>query len=133
MDEERLGLWPDGGGFRLFVYGTLLRGESNHSLLGHARFVGETATQPGYRLVDVGGYPGMFTDGEEVVVGELFEVDGATLEAVDELEGHPDYYRRIRIPLADRSEAWAYLLPPSAATEYPAIEGGDWRTFRRKA
>ena len=111
----------------LFVYGSLLRGERNHSLLAGARFLRETATSTGFALVDLGDYPGMVKAARGAVAGELYEVDGETLRALDELEGHPRLYWRTEIVLVDRTPAQAYLLPPERARGRAGIPSGDWR------
>jgi gamma-glutamylcyclotransferase (GGCT)/AIG2-like uncharacterized protein YtfP len=73
---------------RIFVYGTLKRGLSNHRFMMGQRFLGEARTAPRYRLVDCGGYPGMFAvekDGSNIR-GEVWEVDGACRARLDLLE-----------------------------------------------
>ncbi len=73
----------------IFVYGTLKRGLSNHSHLGGQRFLGTARTTPVYRMVDCGGYPGMFVvekDGLSII-GEVWEVDAACRRELDILEG----------------------------------------------
>jgi gamma-glutamylaminecyclotransferase len=73
---------------RIFVYGTLKRGLSNHRYLAGQRFVGEARTEPVYRMVDCGGYPGMFPvekDGVSVR-GEVWEVDDQCRRQLDVLE-----------------------------------------------
>ena len=62
--------------FLVAVYGTLKRGYSNHTLLHGADFI---ADKPGV--------------GKNVKV-EVYLVDKDTLEALDMLEGHPDWYER---------------------------------------
>jgi hypothetical protein len=51
------------------------------------------------------------------VVGEVYEVDKAVLGKLDELEGHPHFYRREEIEVEDASgdkqQAQCYLLPDS--------------------
>lgn len=111
----------------LFVYGTLLRGERSHHLLCGARFLRETATATGFRLVDLGEYPGMVTADSGVVVGELYRVDEASLRRLDAFEGHPEVYWRTEIRLVDRSLAQVYLLSPDRARGRPGIPSGDWR------
>jgi len=111
----------------VFVYGTLLRGESNHGLLIRSHLVGTACTQAHYELIDLGGYPAMIPGGDVPVRGEVWEVDGATLTRLDELEGHPGYYRRQELRLDDGRLVQAYLLPREQARGCPRIESGDWR------
>lgn len=111
----------------LFVYGTLMRGECNHALLRRARYLGAARTAAGYALLNLGAYPAL-VPGDGHVSGELFRVDAATLRAVDRLEEHPRYYRRIGITLADGRHAAAYLLPRRHALGRARIASGDWRT-----
>lgn len=73
----------------LFIYGTLKRGGSNHAFMAGQRFVGTAATQPCYRLFDLGGYPGMVaaSTGQGLgIEGEVWEVDAAALARLDALE-----------------------------------------------
>ena len=94
----------------LFVYGTLKRGCSNHRLLAGQAFLGLARTPPGFRLYDLGGYPGIaaLTTDREGVVGELWSVDDEALRQLDEFEGvHEGLYRRERIALLPPFEAQA--------------------------
>ncbi len=87
---------------RIFVYGTLKRGCHNHGYLAGQRFLGEARTAPGFRLFDLGGYPGIvvWPDDTAGVTGEIWEVDAPALAALDELEGLAiGIYRREAIPL----------------------------------
>lgn len=81
----------------LFVYGTLKRGCKNHRQLAGQRFLGEARTVPGYRLYDLGDYPGMVEvpeDGEGVW-GEIWAVDEVALARLDAFEGVGEgLYRR---------------------------------------
>lgn len=86
----------------LFVYGTLKRGGSNHRFLADQQFVSVAQTQPGYRLYNVGGYPGLVVAPDEFVgiTGEVWRVAPACLERLDEFEGVGEgLYRRERVPL----------------------------------
>lgn len=116
----------------LFIYGTLLPGESNHPLLAAARPLGPAWTPPEYELLDLDGFPALVAGGRSRVAGELFAVDARTLAAVDELEDHPRYYRRTWIALERGRRAFAYLLPRSLAAGWPRIPGGDWRAHTRR-
>jgi gamma-glutamylcyclotransferase (GGCT)/AIG2-like uncharacterized protein YtfP len=117
---------------RLFVYGTLLRGERNHRLLAGAAFLGEARTGAGFRLVDLGSFPAMYRGGRGRVRGEVFAVDAETLAAVDRLEGHPAYYERVVVRLEGIEPAHGYLLAPAKCETLPIIRGGSWRVHRNK-
>ncbi|MEY2982130.1 MAG: hypothetical protein RL562_2357 [Planctomycetota bacterium] len=115
----------------VFVYGTLRRGEGNHALLAGAEFLGFSRTEAQFTLYDLGAYPGVVPGGLDVVYGERYRVDDATLDALDRLEEHPDYYRRETIVLHDGERAWIYLLPAREVAGARRIAGGDW--LRREA
>jgi gamma-glutamylcyclotransferase (GGCT)/AIG2-like uncharacterized protein YtfP len=86
----------------LFVYGTLKRGCSNHRYLADQTLVGIARTPPGYRLYDLGGYPGMVSRPDDTlgVTGEVWSVDDDALERLDRFEGlHEGLYRREPVSL----------------------------------
>ncbi|MDH4120503.1 MAG: gamma-glutamylcyclotransferase [Deltaproteobacteria bacterium] len=112
--------------FHIFVYGSLMRGMSNHRLIAKGRFVQEDLTPPHYTLVDLGAYPAVITRGTTAVYGELYEVDEDILRNLDRLEGHPDFYRRTPIQLASSHSAEIYLLNLKLPS-YKVIPSGDWR------
>lgn len=113
---------------RVFVYGTLLRGESNSPLLGRSEPCGPAHTAPDFTLVSCGGFPALIVDGATAVRGELYDVDDATLVALDRLEGIPTHYQRVKIALANGEKVWAYVQ--REAHGRPIIESGDWRAYR---
>ncbi len=117
---------------RVFVYGTLLRGEPNHHLLADAELLGEARTEPVFDLVSLGAFPAMIAGGETAVAGEIYEVDPPTLDTLDRLEGHPRFYRRRSVRLDDGGEVLAYLLTPDQARGRPRIDSGDWRREREE-
>lgn len=117
---------------RVFVYGTLLAGEPNHRLLTDARLIAEARTKPAFELRDLGAFPGLVRGGEHAVAGEVYEVDAATLAALDRLEGHPRFYRRTRIALEDGATVETYLLAPEQVEGRPVIDSGNWRARRKE-
>lgn len=112
---------------RVFVYGTLRRGETNHHLLTQSRFLCVAKTEPLFSLFDLGGFPAMCSGGCTGVVGEVFEVSQEVIETLDELEGHPDWYTRTTIRLSDGMLADTYLMKPSSVGNRPLVHSGDWR------
>ena len=113
---------------RLFVYGSLRRGEANHAVLGGARLVKEDArTAPGYALYDLGPYPGMITEGHAKVTGDVYELDDAVLAAVDRFEEHPHLFQRGRVELEDGTSAETYYVGRDLVSGRPRIPSGAWR------
>ncbi len=103
--------------FALFVYGTLMRGQSRERCWPHAPLAVEPATVRG-ALYDLGPYPAMIA-GSDLVEGELWHVAPEhiedTLRALDAIEGYSggdrDLYRRVLIDCETRGgamEAWTY-------------------------
>lgn len=117
---------------RVFVYGTLLTGERNHRLLQNAKLVAMGRTKPAFELRDLGLFPALVRGGDHAVVGEVYEVDMATLAALDLLEGHPRFYRRTRIVLDDGAVVQTYLLTPQQVEGRPVIVSGNWRSRRKE-
>ncbi|MBE7449222.1 MAG: gamma-glutamylcyclotransferase [Kofleriaceae bacterium] len=114
---------------RVFVYGSLLRGLHNHRLLDGGSFIALDRTRPAFTLVDLGSFPAMSLGGVTAVAGEIWEVDAASLERLDALEGHPRWYQRTPIVLASRRRAETYLLPQGRASGKPTVPTGDWRDW----
>lgn len=87
---------------RIFVYGTLKRGCKNHQQLAGQHYIGEARTIAGYRLYDLGDYPGMVADPTDThgVSGEVWSVDEPALARLDAFEGvNEGLYRRIPVRL----------------------------------
>jgi gamma-glutamylcyclotransferase (GGCT)/AIG2-like uncharacterized protein YtfP len=72
---------------RIFVYGTLKRGQERNGILvhndGHCLGVD---TVLGYDLRDLGPYP-MIVEGQHTVHGEVWDIPDALLEYLDFIEG----------------------------------------------
>tara|TARA_B100000614_G_scaffold258512_1_gene280976 strand:- start:120560 stop:120910 length:351 start_codon:yes stop_codon:yes gene_type:complete len=109
---------------RVFVYGTLLAGESNHGWLKGARYLGAWTTPPRYRLVDTGPYPVLATGGRTAVRGEVYAIDRLILDRLDVLEAYPADYGRTLIP-THWGRAWVYLRRRAPAGR--PLHRGDWR------
>jgi gamma-glutamylaminecyclotransferase len=118
-------------GVTLFVYGSLLSGESNHARLAGTRRIGTARTTADYDLVDLGHYPALLEAGATAVHGELYEVDLSTLAILDEFEGHPSLYRRTTLRLEGGAHAEGYVLEAKGlAHKDRIILDGDWRRHR---
>ena len=111
----------------VFVYGTLRRGQWNHHLLDSSKFVGMARTKKRYALYGSGVPYLSRTKALTQVAGEVYAVDDGTLERLDELEGHPKWYRREQAGVVlDGGEellAWIYF---NDAAHGELIESGDF-------
>jgi len=84
---------PDRQTHRVFVYGTLRRGQRNHHLLASSKFVGETATLRPFWMITTGPFPVLLDQVPDdfgvpalAVFGEIYHVDDATMVELDRLE-----------------------------------------------
>ncbi|XP_014087300.1 putative gamma-glutamylcyclotransferase CG2811 [Bactrocera oleae] len=108
---------------KVFVYGTLKRGEPNHHWLtrsenGHSRFLCEAQTVVKFPLVIGTRYnipfllnkPGVGYN----VYGEVYEVDDTMFANLDVLEDYPNYYDReiqqIKTEKNEYIDCWLYLI-----------------------
>jgi gamma-glutamylcyclotransferase (GGCT)/AIG2-like uncharacterized protein YtfP len=117
---------------RVFVYGTLKDGFGNHEyfLAGNpgVEYLGRCYITGDYRMYTNGAFP-MVTKGDDSsrsahIVGEVYEIDEPTLDALDGLEGHPDWYCREKVDTPWK-KAWVYLMPERG--QFPAgshVESG---------
>jgi gamma-glutamylaminecyclotransferase len=113
------------------VYGTLKKGYGNHNYyLGDSKMLGKGHTKSKYPLV-VEGLPYLVDEqgkGHNVAV-EVYKVNDKTLEQLDRLEGHPNWYCRRQIPIVvDGKEilCWVYFNTTTTAT------GKKWHKTYKK-
>ena len=110
--------------FRLFVYGTLIPGESNYRLIErHVR-----SARPGHIegvLIDLGAFPALVA-GDGIVRGVVLELDSEATAITDRLEGfHPGddhslYLRKEVMAQIDDGEqvtAWTYEFSDASNIE----------------
>ncbi len=81
--------------------------------------------------MSLGAFPALIEGGTTRVVGEVYEVDDATLAALDRLEGVPRFYVRLPVRLERGAPVDAYVLPAERVVGRNAIPGGDWRGYQR--
>lgn len=106
---------------RIFVYGTLRKGQFNHNhFLSDAVLIGSTVV-PDMALVSMGPFPAavpaMKYDEDKqqwVVVGEVYDVSDAELRAIDRLEGIDSKFYMRRTVETEFGECVMYVLHPEA-------------------
>jgi gamma-glutamylcyclotransferase (GGCT)/AIG2-like uncharacterized protein YtfP len=113
---------------RLFVYGTLLTGERDHSLLGSAELLGPAVTLAIFQLVELNVYAALVPDGKLAVHGELYAADLETRRRIDVARQVPILFQRAKLSLADGSEAETYLMTAEQVRGKRRLAHGDWRS-----
>ena len=128
----------DSRDMKVFVYGTLKSGMSNHQRVQHLKKLGDGYIT-GFSLVHQAAFPALFRDfvrPYSTVHGEVYEItDRADLEALDRFENVGSLYNRervmVRVREVDRAKipefGWCDTYtqnPPSY--EYRRILSGIW-------
>ncbi len=94
---------------KLFVYGTLKRGFSNHNFLEEATFLDNAITLKSYLLISPKKeYPYLLEQKGKKVEGELYCIKYKDLKKIDRLEESGSYYLRKKIKLKD-SQGFIHL------------------------
>jgi hypothetical protein len=71
----------------------------------------------------------VLNEGSDAVIhGELYRVNAAGLNRLDQLEGYPGFYDRTELQLCDRTTALMYHGRLEQVSEAPLIPLGDWDT-----
>jgi gamma-glutamylcyclotransferase (GGCT)/AIG2-like uncharacterized protein YtfP len=126
---------------RIFVYGSLRRGEHNHK-----KWFGDGATPVldghirGAELVSLGAYCCIVptSDPTCVVVGEVYDLTPEVFEGIEVMEKEAGYVRQpVHVYAAGgtaidpvRAEAYFFGRPDRIAKR-PRVASGDWRTRTR--
>jgi len=89
---------------KVFVYGTLMEDEANHHYLENSAFLGK-GTVNGYDMYDCGWYPAI-VPGDNLIIGELYDVPLDDMPAIDRLEGKGSLYEKKceRVTVSGRTE-----------------------------
>ena len=95
----------------IFVYGTLMRGERASYMLDDYEYCG-TFCLKDYAMYNVSTYPGIKSKKGECVVGEVYLVDDACIQRMDEYEEEGSLYIRKLVNVENASgnmEAFVYV------------------------
>lgn len=117
------------------VYGSLKEGFYNHRLLRGQRLVGKGHVT-GFEMFSMGSFP-MIIEGKGNVAVEVYEVDSATMDNLDRLEGFPRFYDRQRVSAVVQSNeprpwtravaCWIYYGQPYQVEGCNRVTGGVWK------
>ncbi|WP_306981092.1 gamma-glutamylcyclotransferase family protein [Alkalicoccobacillus murimartini] len=120
----------------VFVYGTLLKNESNSHLLATSDCVDSNCFIYG-ELYDTSlGYPAVCVDDtSKTVWGELYDVTEEVLHKIDALEGYigdelKNEYNRVYLNVYRKqsvTQALVYVFPSIKTAHLSFIHSGSWR------
>ncbi|MBX9580080.1 MAG: gamma-glutamylcyclotransferase [Gemmataceae bacterium] len=110
----------------LFLYGSLKHGGENHRLVADQVYLGPAVTEPGYRVVSLGRYPGLVEDAANglAVAGELWQVSRCCLLELDDFEGGEGEWVRRPVAVAGREGVEAYFYDGPVPEGAPS--GAGW-------
>ena len=94
---------------RVFVYGTLKRGQRNAHFMQGAEFLGLHRTEQIYSMYEFEDYPAVCLRGSQAIAGEVYHISDRQFGMLDDLEWYPHFYQRIEIPTA-WGDAWMYVV-----------------------
>lgn len=119
--------------YRIFTYGTLMKGEINHHFLDGSKYLCDGVLED-YGLKETGSYPAAIPMKGFRVYGEIYEVDEDTKKAVDMLEdaGHLYVCNKACVDTDEGKQDvlfYEYLL--DTADMKTRIPYGKWNTCRK--
>ena len=133
---------------RVFVYGSLIQGMGNHWLLKgsidkkFANLIGKAVTKNKFKMITFHEkcFPYVLFDSIPIknaesteIIGEIYEVDDSTLKKLDNLESHPNWYKREMIQTSI-GNAWMYIMQDKETInnfdKYLCVNNGDWFDFK---
>lgn len=111
---------------RLFVYGSMLSGQRDHSVLEAAALLGRVLTLPRYTLVDIDRYAALIAYGTTAVQGELYLIDLMPLAMVDRAYQVPHLFQRKSVALADGTMAETHVMTMEQVRGKRRLGHGNW-------
>lgn len=101
--------------YNVFVYGSLKKGFGNHGLLARSEFLGNAETvESRFKMVSLGGFPGVYDTGGDKIKGEIYKVDHMTLRNLDRLESEGSFYGRrthnFKLESGENIDSFIYIL-----------------------
>ncbi|WP_373542288.1 gamma-glutamylcyclotransferase [Chamaesiphon sp.] len=121
---------------QIFICGSALRGQPDHSNLGNAKFIRAVSTEPIYRLhaAENGWHPAIYQVdiGGISIPGEIYEMTEQDFEYLKNNE--PPHMYPTEVKLADGEVATAFFYPQALIERYnwPDISDlGGWAAYKQ--
>lgn len=115
-----IGMWT-GKHTPVFVYGSLKKKERAAHFLDGAIFAGYYQLK-GYKMINLGSYPGIIESEKGTVLGEVYFVENRTLDMLDRYESNGSLYKRKKLWVSGdfgriQAEAYVYGYEKTDAKE----------------
>lgn len=114
------------------VYGTLRQGFGNYKRLldnKDCTYLGTQRTSADFKMVSLGGFPGVIPGGDQEVTIEVFQVNNPQIEkSLDYLEGYPRFYQKMTIK-TNWGKADMYILSEEEYGHLTIVKSGDWSDY----
>lgn len=113
------------------VYGTLRKGFGNHRLLNneHCTHLGTFETTADWKMVSLGGFPGVIPNGTQAITVEVYKVESEEVDQrLDWLEGYPTFYGKTKLE-TPWGVADMYVLTEEKYGNLPIVKSGDWKEY----
>jgi len=108
---------------RVAVYGSLRQGFGNNRLLEGVKLLGTTRSTAEYKMISLGGFPGVKKEGNTSIVLEIYETDDPTvLKRLDWLEGFKEEGHPYNM--------YIIYTYNSDISDKDNIESGDWKKYK---
>lgn len=121
---------------KVAVYGSLRRLLGNHGLLENSTYLGEEWTGEGYKMISLGGFPGVLLDETAGKIKiEVYEVDAMTASRLDMLEGYHgennpnNFYNRETIETVHGDAFIYYINDRYNESTNEIVTTGDWTEY----
>jgi len=116
--------------FKLFVYGTLKRGQYNHSVLeAHCTLLEELTLPRKGIMFHADAFPVLCMDEPLTpIMGEIYDCPREILARTDRLEGYPDLYDRHQLAIPPYGLVYVYVQNKTDCDSYKKIiPDGNWK------
>lgn len=115
----------------VFVYGTLKKGRSNHSVIQAGKFISDAVLDGGL-MFTTPGFPVLF-DGPNKIYGELYLVNPTIMNRLDGLENNGRMFERkqveVVVPDGTKYSSWVYFGVP----KYWNVEPSTGKVLRNSS
>jgi gamma-glutamylaminecyclotransferase len=119
---------------KVFVYGTLMTGFENHIYMSKSRLLGKAMTMKKFYMTArfIPFVSDVENEKSNYIIGEVYEVDSQSLNSIDRLEGHPDFYKRkeIDVRLDDGSTMKCWMYFSEGDEGHTEVESGNYYLYR---